>query len=360
MKDKATNRNYPVSRRDFLRGLTGGALALGAGQWLTGCGGGGSSGPAPVLNTVPYTLFISTFLARSVMRFDSTTGTVSEFAKFPEVSDQGKDPQTTAGLVVSPDKQNLFVFSPGSDQIFMLDANSGAMKRVIRGDFTTTSHNGVIGPDGRLYFVNAPSINAIAGTQRPDTIEILDPATGDHVGTFINSNDTPEVRGPFGLKFGPDGDLYVVSVLAYGFNPVTFPFRSDHVARFDGTTGQFKTFVARQEHLAFTLEFHPNGQMLVPSHFFRRVYNYDIATGSLIDAFVNVDFPIQLQYGPDGDLYVTSFTDRTHLDLLTDQTSQNDDNAQGAGRVVRYDGRTGAQKAVVVSNLPYAGFLAFR
>ena len=346
-----------LSRRDFLRGLGGGALALGGAGWLAGCGGGGgNAAPAP---NVPFTMFLSTFLARSVLRYQSATGRLTELIRFPEVSDQGKKPQSTAGLVVSPNKQNLFVFSPGSDQIFMVDTNTGALKRTIRGSFVNTAHDGTIGPDGRLYFVNAPSLNAAVGTSRPDSIEILDPTTGDHLGTFIDTNTTPEVRGPFGLQFGPDGDLYVSTVLSFGFNPATFPFRPDTVVRFDGATGRFKNFVVRAQHLAFTMTFHPNGQLLLPSFFFNRVYNYDTTTGTLRDAFANVQFPIQVLYGPDGDLYVSSFADQAHLDLLIDRVDLNDENAQGAGRILRFNGRTGQERPVVLSNLPFGAFLAF-
>lgn len=345
--------NNQPTRRDFLRGLAGGALALGSGQWLAGCGGGGGGVTPP--NNVPYTLYMSTFLARSVLRYNSSNGNLTEIIKLPKFSAANKE-QTTAGLVLSPDKQNLFVFSPGSDQIFMLDANSGAVKRIITGPFVNTTHDGTIGPDGRLYYVNAPSLTAKTA---PDSIEILDPATGDHVGTWIDTITTPEVRGPFGLQFGPDGDLYVSSVLSFGFNPNTFPFRPDKVARFDGATRKFKSFVVQGSHLSFTMAFHPNGQLLLPSFFFNRVYNYNTATSTLLDAFVNVQFPLHVIYGPDGDLYVTSFADQGHVDLLIDISTANDDNAQGAGRLLRFDGRTGEARGVVLSNLPYGAFLAF-
>ena len=352
--DKPVAESSALSRRGFLRGLGGGALALGAGQWLAGCGGSNGVRPNPGAN-VPFTMFISTFLARSILRYESTTGRLTELVKFAQFSDQNKE-QTTAGLVVSPDKQNLFVFSPTSDQIFILDPNTGAVKRRIRNAKTKTPHDGTIGPDGRRYYVNAPSLTAQAGV---DSIEILDQATGDAIGTFIEANTTPEVRGPFGLTFGPDGDLYVSSVLAFGFNPATFPFRPDKVARFDGTTGQFKSFAVQRQHLAFTMAFRPNGELLAPSFFFNRVYNYNTATGTLIDAFANVDFPLQVVYGPDGDLYVSSFADQGHLDLLIDTISTNDVNAQGAGRILRFDGQTGQQRSVVLSNLPFGGFIAF-
>ncbi len=347
-----------LSRRSFLLGVGGGVLALSAGQLLAGCGGGGT-GPGS-LATVPYTMFISTFLAHGVLKYDSTTGRLSNFKSFPKFAAgdvAGDFEQTTAGLVVSPDKQNLFVFSPGSDQIFMLDANSGALKRTIKGSFVNTSHSGAINPaDGKLYYVNAPSLTGRVGTSNVDTIEMLDPATGDHLGTFVNA---PEVRGPFGLTWGPDGNLYVSSVLSFGFNPSTFPFRPDKVTSYDGKTGKFIKFVVTQQHLAFTMAFHPDGQLLLPSFFFNRVYNYSLDTGTLEDAFVNVQYPLQVLYGPDGDFYVSSFSDPVHVDLLIDPSSANDANAQGAGRVLRFDGKTGQQKQELLTKLPYGGFLAF-
>ncbi len=357
---QADGKNSTLSRRDFMRGIGGGALALGAGQMLAGCGGG-SSGAGGV-NNVPFTLFISTFLAHSVMRFDSASNKVVELIKFDKFADPptNKKEQTTAGLVVSPDKQNLFVFSPGSDQIFMVDVNTGALKKAIKGPFVNTAHGGAISPhDGKLYYVNAPSLTAEVGVGKPDSIEILDPATGDRLRTFIDTNTTPEVRGPFGITFGPDGDLYISSVLSFGFNPSTFPFRPDKVARFDGITGKFKSFVVRQQHLAFTLSFLPNGQLLVPSFFFNRIYNYDTANAKLVDAFVNAQYPLEGLFGPDGDFYVTSFSDQAHVDLLIDPIDSNDDNAQGAGRLLRFNGKTGAQRGVVLEKLPYAGFMAF-
>ena len=86
-QDQAAKPN--LSRRDFMRGIGGGALALGAGQLLAGCGGSSGGAPGGGLN-VPFTLFISTFLARSVLRYDSATGNLRELVKF----DQFADPPT--------------------------------------------------------------------------------------------------------------------------------------------------------------------------------------------------------------------------------------------------------------------------
>lgn len=380
-----------LSRRGFIRsvgalGLGAGAFALGAGGLLAGCGGGGNSGgaatPTPGATAIassPYTMFISTFLARGVLRYDSTSGTLRQLFKLNERADDDTDtstnpkfPQTTAGLVVSPDKQNLFVFSPGSDQIFMVDANTGALKKRISSIHsgtvgganvtnevapTNTPHDGVIGPDGKLYYVNAPSLTT---RKAPDSVEMLDPATGNHLGTFVDSTQSPQLRGPFGINFGPDGNMYISSVLSFGFNPNTIPFRPDKTARFNGQTGAFINFAVQQEHLAFTMAFNPtNGELLAPSFFFNRIYEYNPTQGKLLDAFANIDYPLQVLYGPDGDMFVTSFSDKEHVALLTDVIAANDANAQGKGRVLRLNGKTGALKGEVLTNLPYGGFLAF-
>ncbi len=392
-EETPSNEESHLSRRGFLRGagafgLGAGALALGAGGLLAGCGGGGNGGgiatPTPGATTsptsgTPFTMFISTFLARGVLRYDSSTGTLRELIKLNQRADDDTDtsqnpkfPQTTAGLVVSPNKQNLFIFSPGSDQIFMVDANTGALKKRISSIHggtvdganvpnevapTNTPHDGIIGPDGKLYYVNAPSLTT---RKAPDSIEMLDPSTGEHLGTFVDSTQSPQLRGPFGINFGPDGNVYVSSVLSFGFNPNTIPFRPDKTARFNGKTGAFINFPVQAEHLAFTMAFHPtNGELLAPSFFFNRIYEYNIAQGKLLDAFANVEYPLQVLYGPDGDMFVTSFSDKEHVALLTDVIAANDTAAQGKGRVLRLDGKTGKLKGEVLTNLPYGGFLAF-
>ena len=349
---KKIETTQKMHRRRFLRQVAGGALALGTGELL-------SSGSAAAASATPFRMFCSTFLAASVLEINQAAdGTVTQkpFAQFG-MDSQGRV-ETTAGVVVGTNN-NLFVFSPGSDQIFMLDLSTGALKRTLSGPFIKTSHNGAIGPDKLLYTVNAPSLNAAVGTSRPDSIERFDPSTGDHIDTFANTNTNPPVRGPFGLIWGPDGDLYVASVLAYGFNPNDFPFRPDHIQRFDGKTGQFLGFVVRETHLTFTMAWHPSGRLLVPSHFFNEVYMYDGSTGAMLDAFADVPYPIGVAYGPDGSFYAASFSDQQHVNALL--ANFNDlTGAEGAGSILRFNGVSGGKPAAtVISGLPFAGFISF-
>src|SRR5436190_22378384 len=118
---KETENTQKMQRRDFLRRAAGGALALSAGELL-------STGSAAAATT-PLRLFLSTFLAGSVIEINvAADGTVTQntFAQFG--MDSLGRVETTAGVLVASNN-NLFVFSPGSDQIFLLDSNTGERKR---------------------------------------------------------------------------------------------------------------------------------------------------------------------------------------------------------------------------------------
>ena len=99
----------------------------------------------------------------------------------------------------------------------------------------------------------------------------------------------------------------------------------------------------------------------MPSHFFNRVYMYDTANAQLMDAFIDVPYPISIAFGPDGDLYVTSFSDADHIAKLLDNDMANDYQAQGGGSVQRFNGEVGGgtPKSILVSGVPFAGFLTF-
>ena len=333
----------PMTRRGLLRAITGGALAFGLGGGvsaaLSGCSSGGTF-PAGG-GGAGTRLLVSTFLMGTVEAFDASTGT--GLGNFAPSRGQGI---TTAGMVVDRNL-GLFVFSPGGDAVFRYSLSGddflGNLATPPKG--LTTPHNGVIGPDGMLYAVNAPSLNGNVG-KGTDGIEKYDPVTGQYLGRFA------DIASPFGIIFGPDGDLYVSSTLVYAPDPP----RSDYITRLDGASGVNLGVVLRELKVPFNMAWHPSGDLLVVEHFAGRVQRYDTATGALVGTFLQVPFPVGMTYGPDGDLYVGQFTTPDRLARLL----QNDlAGALGGGKVLQYDGVTGAQKRVLIDNLPFAGYLAF-
>ena len=333
------------SRRDFLKGATTGALALGAAglgsSLLAGCGGSESlNNNRPAVGS---RLLLSTFLAGTVDELDGNTGNyVGTF--FHKINDDS----TIAGVRRGAGNR-VYVFSPGSNRFFVCDVTNGAILRTVQLPVTQTPHCGSVGPDGNLYVVNAPSLNNRLGIG-PDSVEVYTP-DGDHIRNFINGNDTPEMRSPFGIAWGPDGNLYVTSVLAY--NP--FAQGSDYVSRYD-QSGKFLGYVARDVKVPFNINFHPDGHLLVIEHFYSRVDLYDINTGKLIDAYASADFCIDIVFGPDGNAYLTSFTD---MDGIAALFNSNNAGAEGKGRILRYNGSNGKALGTLAEKLVFSGYLAF-
>lgn len=341
-----------MTRRDFLsRGATlgaaaGAALALGGGSTLlAGCGGsneGGLNNHDPI--AAGTRLLVSTFLEGTVEALDPNTGrSVGTF--FPRI-----DADTTTAGVRSGPGGRVYVFSPGTNRFFICDAATGAVRREVKMLNTQTPHCGAIGPDGNLYVVNAPSLNNRLGIG-PDSVEVFT-LDGDHLRTFISGTDTPEMRSPFGVAWGPDGNLYVTSVLAY----LPFANGSDYVSRYDGQTGKFLGYVAREVKVPFNINFHPDGYLMVIEHFFSRVDLFDINTGKLKDAFADADYCIDIQFGPDGNAYMTSFTDNDGILAIFDNRT---DDAKNKGRILRYDGKNGKPMGTVAEKLVFSGYIAF-
>lgn len=138
-----------------------------------------------------------------------------------------------------------------------------------------------------------------------DQVLRYDQQTGNFIKVFAHGPVTPEPGDLCfhcfgGLTYGPDGNLYVVS-------------QSTHnVMRFDGTTGAFiDTFIPAGSGgllLPSFLIFGPDGKLYVSS-FTDQVLRYDGQTGDFLDVFAEgngLDAPFGMAFGPDDNFYVVS------------------------------------------------------
>jgi streptogramin lyase len=176
--------------------------------------------------------------------------------------------------------------------------------------FATPGSGGLIAPRGLGY---GPDGNLYVSSLVTDNVLRYDGTTGQFLDNFASGGD---LRGPHGLVFGPDGNLYVCSI------------DSNAVLRYDGMTGQFIDDFASGGGLRVPhdLAFGPDGNLYVTSIGTNSVERYNGTTGQFIDDFVppnsgGLFAPRGLAFGPDGNLYVGEQV--------------------GQQRILRYDGQTG-------------------
>jgi sugar lactone lactonase YvrE len=159
--------------------------------------------------------------------------------------------------------------------------------------------------------------------------------TGAFIDVFVTGG-SGGLNGAYGLTFGPDGNLYVVSQ------------NTASVLAYDGKSGAFlRTVVAPRSGGLDTpvgVVFGADGNLYVSSYKTNSVLRYDGKSGAFLDAFVpagsgGLKGATGLKFGPDGNLYVGS-----------DQTSS----------VMRYDGKTGASLGTFATgDLVQASWLTF-
>jgi len=159
----------------------------------------------------------------------------------------------------------------------------------------------------------------------------FDGATGDYLGDFV-SPGSGGLEAAFGMTFGPDGNLYVSEG-----NPPAGGTNSDpRVHRYDGSTGAFiDHFTQVFAEPIRTIAFGPDGDLYGNTG--GTVFKADGTTGAFIDTFVDLglgEATSGLTFGPDGNLYVSSYL---------------------ANQVLRFDATTGLPIEDVFAEVPISG-----
>ncbi len=133
---------------------------------------------------------------------------------------------------------NLFVMGTGNNRVVKYDSSGG---------FVATSANlggslwgGDVGADGYLYVSRFSS----------DDILRINPTTLAVDSTFVTAG-LGGLDAPAGLRFGPDGNLYVTSN------------NTGQVLKYDGTTGAFISVFASSLASPQDLDFAPDGDLVV-------------------------------------------------------------------------------------------------
>lgn len=138
-----------------------------------------------------------------------------------------------------------------------------------------------IGPDGNLYVSDVGN----------NSVDKFDGATGASLGTVVPVN---ALSSPEGLAFGPDGDLYIID--------------ANGIEKWDGTT--LSTFVLFANAIGGAyqdLAFGSNGDIYATNSTLSVVEVFD-GSGNFVMNFGSsqLDQPVGLAFGPDGNLYVAS------------------------------------------------------
>jgi DNA-binding beta-propeller fold protein YncE len=179
--------------------------------------------------------------------------------------------------------QDLLVTSFNTNSVKRYDGATGAYL----GEFVSAGgldpRAVTFGPDGNLYVGSAnPNIKRYDGT------------TGAFIDVFASGDPVLD------MTFGPDGDLY-----ASGFGALRA------VLVYDGTTGDLErtigagSFVTGPAGLAFGAD----GNLYVSSGGTNQILRFNATTGAFIDVFATIPIacpggcPIDVNFGPDGDLY---------------------------------------------------------
>ena len=276
-------------------------------------------------------LYVSSTNTNEILRYTSDTG---EFIDIFVSADDNGGLQGPKDLVFSSDGKSLFVSSFLTNEILLYDGNTGKFLEKI-----VSSHNGDV--SNPKYFVYGPDDILYVSSMDTDQILRFDKSNGKLLDVFADRK-TGNIKSPRGITFGPNGDLFVAngedhSILRFTQNNTTPQiFVEPNQSLINSSLTDENNFIPRGLVDPEGIVFHPSCYSDLSSNsknnvfeekqksndlcyflvsssknhlIFRYVYNENTES-TFKDVFVDDDKiknPQSLVFGPDKNLYVSSF-----------------------------------------------------
>jgi sugar lactone lactonase YvrE len=300
------------------------------------------------------TFLVSNSQGNNVLRFDGNTGNfLGEF--IPPGSGGLSNPDQ---IVFGPDgngddKSDIYVASgedpgnpaePTASAVLRYDGITGAFIDEFVGDNPNTAADETGGLSRPYGLAFGPDGNFYVSSFLSDQILRYNGKTGQFIDVFASGNQQAGgLNGPNGLLFAPDGNLYVTtqgSVARDGKADFSASFPSQ-VLRYNPQTGQSSIFASPDpspRSQGFTsllgMAIGPADGDLYVSDFANDIRRYNLKSGELVkvlstnytDTSPSSNYLGSLAFSPIGNLFVVGFDNRV--------------NANGAGAVLRYSGKT--------------------
>ncbi len=218
----------------------------------------------------------------AVIRYDGSSGTpASSFTTLVAPNSR----QRSIGLTFGTNSDTFLVGNTRGDNVYQFNAQTGEFIK----EFIAPRTGGLVDPDTLLYGPDANGDGQAdlyiasgnkAGTSTEvgaSSVLVYDGQSGTFIKALVQDNpattadETGGLFRPYGMAFGPDGNLYVSS------------FRSDKILRYNATTGAFVDVFASGTGTANGLN-GPNGLLFINGRL------YVTTQGSVADAAGNVSF----------------------------------------------------------------------
>jgi hypothetical protein len=230
---------------------------------------------------------------------------------------------------------SLYISDGGDNTVKQFDAGTGAFI----GQFVQSTNPNLTGPRGLIFVGNPPNlllVNQNVNTSKSGDIFRYNGNTGAFIDAIVSHNNEDAPFAPRGMVLS-NGILFVASVVSDQQN------NPGSVLAYNATSGALVGTLTPDA--TFNHPFHPRGVVIGPDGLLYvsnipnlpdpdgtglggQVLRFNPITTAFIDVFIDdgggvghLNRPEGLVFGPDGLLYITSFSATPRADLITDTDS---------------------------------------